>query len=404
MQKFKNAALLLMIFVLLSACNTRNKEDHSGHDMESDIYYTCSMDPQVRESKPGKCPICHMELIAVKMDKSVSNEIKLSNQQMRLGNIKTQTIEESSKSVDEVFTGVLTFNQERQRVLAARAMGRIEKMFVKSEGDYVKKNQAVYQLYSEPIAIAKQDYLAAYRQLSMPGDFGKNARSLLNSAKQKLEYYGLTASQVDRIKSTGDVSSYTTFYSSYRGTVSEIVSAEGSYVMEGHAIMRMADFSDLWLETQVNISNAGNLKIGQSAMVSIVGYPEKTVDAKISFINPEIDPDSRLISVRFEIPNPNGNLKPGMQAVVKLRQADNKGFYIPVDAVIRNENASYIWVEKSYGVFEHLMVETGMESNGMIEIKSEIDTTKKIVVSGAYGINSEYIFRKGADPMQGMKM
>jgi Cu(I)/Ag(I) efflux system membrane fusion protein len=78
--------------------------------------------------------------------------------------------------------------------------------------------------------------------------------------------------------------------------------------------------------------------------------------------------------------------------------------YIPVDAVIREENASYIWVEKRPGVFENVMVETGIETNGMIEIKSKIDSTKKVVITGAYGINSEYIFRKGSDPMEGMKM
>ncbi|MNR25431.1 hypothetical protein D3C85_1425840 [compost metagenome] len=81
-----------------------------------------------------------------------------------------------------------------------------------------------------------------------------------------------------------------------------------------------------------------------------------------------------------------------------------KGLFIPIDAVIREENASYIWVEKRPGIFENLMVETGIETNGLIEIKSEIDASKKIVITGAYAINSEYKFRKGTDPMEGMKM
>ena len=93
-----------------------------------------------------------------------------------------------------------------------------------------------------------------------------------------------------------------------------------------------------------------------------------------------------------------------MQAIARLTQSNIRGVFIPSDAVIREENASYIWIEKRAGVFESLMVETGAEINGMIEIKSEIDPTKKVVITGAYAINSEYKFRKGNDPMTGMEM
>jgi Cu(I)/Ag(I) efflux system membrane fusion protein len=154
----------------------------------------------------------------------------------------------------------------------------------------------------------------------------------------------------------------------------------------------------------VNVNYAKNIKLGQNAKVSFVDYPDKTINAKIAFINPEINPETRLLLIRMEIPNPNLLLKPGMQAVARLTQSNMKGLFVPVDAVIREENASYIWVEKRHGVFENLMVETGVEANGMIEIISEMDLTKKVVVTGAYAIDSEYKFRKGSDPMEGMKM
>lgn len=93
-----------------------------------------------------------------------------------------------------------------------------------------------------------------------------------------------------------------------------------------------------------------------------------------------------------------------MQAIAKLAQPKQKGLFIPIDAVIREEKYAYIWVEKRPGVFENLMVETGVETNGMIEIMTVINPAKKIVITGAYGINSEYIFRKVSDPMEGMKM
>ncbi|QKJ64235.1 efflux RND transporter periplasmic adaptor subunit [Flavobacterium sp. M31R6] len=405
MKTLKIITLLSILLMVMIACNSKNKEDHSEHKMTDETtFYTCSMDPQIKEDKPGKCPICHMHLTPVKLDKTNSNEISLSKQQIRLGNISLQSITTSQSSVNQNYTGTLAINQDKINSVSSRAMGRIEKLFFKTVGDYVAKNQAVYQLYSEDIAIAKQDYFTAFKQLSMPGDFGKNAKNMLASAKQKLLFYGLTNAQIENIKTNKEVSPNTIFYSSHSGTISEIVATEGSYVMEGSGIIKIADLNNLWLETQVNVNYAKNLKIGQKANVTFSDFPDKTINTQVAFINPEINPDTRLLLIRMEIPNRGLQLKPGMQAVVKLTQSNAKGLFIPIDAVIREENASYIWVEKRPGIFENVMVETGIETNGMIEIKSDLDPSKKVVITGAYAINSEYKFRKGSDPMEGMKM
>jgi Cu(I)/Ag(I) efflux system membrane fusion protein len=404
MKTLKTIVLFSIFLAVVSACNTKNKEEQAGNKSKATTFYTCSMDPQVKEDQPGKCPICHMELTPVKLDESNSNEISLSKQQIQLGNISTQTIAATQSNINQNYTGVLTINQEKIKTVSARAMGQIEKLYVKTIGDYVSKNQPLYSLYSEDIAIAKQDYYTAYKQLTMPGDFGKNARNMLQSAKQKLLFFGLTNAQIESIKTAAAVSPYTIFYSTASGTVSEVLATEGSYAMEGSPIIKLADLNNLWLETQVNVNYAKNLKLGQNASISFTDFPDKTINAKVSFINPEINPDTRLLLIRMEIPNPNLQFKPGMQAMAKLTQSNVKGLYIPIDAVIREENASYIWLEKKPGIFEVLMVETGVETNGMIEIKSDIDASKKVVITGAYAINSEYKFRKGSDPMEGMKM
>ena len=405
MKTIKKLSLLSILLMVMVACNTKDKEDHSKHNKSAaTTFYTCSMDPQVKEDKPGKCPICHMELTPIKQDDTEANEISLSKQQIQLGNITTQTISETQSSLEQNYTGVLTINQEKIKTISSRAMGRIEKLYFKTVGDYVAKNQAVYQLYSEDIAIAKQDYFTAYKQLAMPGDFGKNARNMLNAAKQKLLFFGLTNAQIESIKTSKEVSPYTIFYSTASGTISEISTTEGSYAMEGSPIIKLADLNSLWLETQVNVNYAKNLKIGQKAQITFSDFPDKTINAQVSFINPEINPDTRLLLIRMEVPNQNLLLKPGMQAIARLTQSNIKGVFIPTDAVIREENASYIWIEKRPGVFESIMVETGVETNGMIEIKSEMDPSKKVVITGAYAINSEYKFRKGNDPMEGMKM
>ncbi|HEY4628414.1 MAG TPA: efflux RND transporter periplasmic adaptor subunit, partial [Flavobacterium sp.] len=199
MKLIKKISSLFILFTIVMACTTKNKEDHSKHSAKENVYYTCAMDPQIRESKPAKCPICQMELTPVKNDESAANEIALSDQQIKLGNITMQTIAESGNSLEETYTGVLTINQEKVKTISSRAMGRIEKLYFKTIGDYISKNEAVYQLYSEDIAIAKQDYFTAYKQLTMPGDFGKNAKTMLNAAKQKLTFFGLSNAQIESI-------------------------------------------------------------------------------------------------------------------------------------------------------------------------------------------------------------
>ncbi|MFI0490353.1 efflux RND transporter periplasmic adaptor subunit [Flavobacterium sp.] len=375
MKNIKNIGILLLLFAVFICCNTKKTN------------------PLAPEGGTKTEP-----------ENSASNEISLSKQQIQLGNISTQTISETKSSLDQSYTGVLTIDQEKIKTVSSRVMGRIEKLYFKTAGDYVAKNAPVYVLYSEDIAVAKQDYLLAYKQLSMPGDFGKNAQNMLASAKQKLLFYGLSNAQIESIKSVAAVSPYTTFYSPFSGTISEVLVIEGSYVMEGSAVIKLANLNSLWLETQVNVNYSKTISIGQNSKVSFADYPDKTINARISFINPEINPDTRLLLIRMEIPNPNLLLKPGMQAIAQLSQANQKGLFIPTDAVIWEQNASYIWVEKRPGVFENLMVETGVETNGMIEIKSAINPAKKVVITGAYAINSEYIFQKGSDPMAGMKM
>ena len=279
-----------------------------------------------------------------------------------------------------------------------------KKLYFKTIGEFIKVNQPVYELYSEEIAIAKQDYISAYQQLNLPGDYGKNAERILSSAKAKLEFYGLNDSQIEKIKSTKEVTPYTTFYSTINGYINEIFAIEGSYVMEGEGILETADLTSLWLESEVNANYSKGLQIGQKVKVSFNDFPEKTNNTKVSFINPEINPDTRLVMVRMRIQNKNLHLKPGMQGVATIKRYDMQGLFIPIDAIIREGKASYIWLKKSPGVYRNQMVETGAEINGMIEIKTGIDSLSDVVITGAYAINSEYKFRKGSNPMEGHNM
>src|SRR5687768_6027327 len=150
-------SIIPAIFLLVMlACE--NKKSSA----ETDVYYTCSMDPQVIADKPGKCPICKMELTAVKKSSvQKTDDIQLSDQQVRLGNIQTDTIAIATMGDETVFTGTLAVNAARVSSINAKVMGRIERLFIKNVGDYVPAGMPLYELYSEELNTAKQEYINA---------------------------------------------------------------------------------------------------------------------------------------------------------------------------------------------------------------------------------------------------
>src|SRR4051812_44634561 len=128
----------ILIFILGILIFGSCKDKKLAAPQISDVYYTCSMDPQVIEYKPGKCPICHMRLTAVKKSNGENkDDILLSEQQIQLGNIHSDTIRNGSIGDQLVLTGTLNFDQANASSASSRVMGRVEKLYYKNLGDYV---------------------------------------------------------------------------------------------------------------------------------------------------------------------------------------------------------------------------------------------------------------------------
>src|SRR6185503_4517693 len=143
--------VIVTVFVFLISC-----KDKRESPKDPDTYYTCSMDPQVIAYKPGKCPICHMELTkAKKSNGEKKDEIQLSAQQIQLGNIMTDTIRTGTIGDQLVLTATLNFDQMKSSSVSSRIMGRVEKLYYKNIGDYVKQGSPLYDLYSEDLNNAK---------------------------------------------------------------------------------------------------------------------------------------------------------------------------------------------------------------------------------------------------------
>jgi Cu(I)/Ag(I) efflux system membrane fusion protein len=385
-------------FFIIASCN--NKKETS---LDPDTYFTCSMDPQVIAYKPGKCPICKMELTPVqKRNGEKKDEIQLSEQQIRLGNISTDTIRNGSINEQVVLTGTLNFDQMKSTSVSARVMGRVEKLYFKNIGDYVKAGSPLFDIYSEELNNAKQEYLLALdRKKEFAGEAAIDFDQLLQSAKNKLQLWGISESQLQELAKNKTTGSVTTFYSNASGYITSLEIREGGYIMEGGTVVKLADMSSLWAEAQVYTSQLAEIDRRSIATVKIPDFEGKEVKGKIEFVNPEINPDTRINLIRISIPNPGNQLKPGMPVYVLLKSPDRKTLSLPINAVIRDGKGATVWIKTASHTFKSVMVKTGLESDDRIEIKSGLQAGDIVVVSGAYLLHSEYVFKKGADPMAG---
>lgn len=386
---------LLSTFLVLSSCRNNQHLEMAGPDE----YYTCSMDPQVIENKAGNCPICHMKLIKVKRNNLEPGQIKLSAQQIKLGNITFDTLRVHELANEITITGKVTVDQNLTIAVSSKVQGRITKLSVRNVGDYIHKGQLLYEIYSEELNATQEEYL-----LSLKSSVSTNFNEAI---KNKLLLYGMTESQITQLEVSEDVIQTVPIYASHEGFIIENFVSEGNYFPTGASLFRLATFESLWVEAQVYMPYLPYLKEGTEATFVIPAADEKLFSGKVIFIDPQVQASSRFILARFQIMSPSKLIRPGMLANITLQTERKKSLALPVNAIIQDSDGANVWVLNNDGVFENRMVTIGMQNSREIEILDGLKAGEVVVISGAYLINSEYIFKKGANPMEGhagMKM
>jgi Cu(I)/Ag(I) efflux system membrane fusion protein len=391
----------ILMIVLFAAC----KGKPAKIAQSPGIYYTCSMHPQVMEPDPGNCPICGMKLMPVKQTKSADkDEITLSDQQAKLGNISVDTIRDGMSGSQVILTATINFDQKKVTTISSRVMGRIEKLYFKTEGAYIHRGDRLYDLYSDDLNNAKKEYLLAIKNKPLLDNSVIDFDQLITSAKNKLLLWGLSESQLQQLVSTKDAGTRTAIYSTANGYINALDVKEGDYVMEGGPVIHLADLSSVWAEAQVYGSELSKIEKNSIAEVKIPDLGQKAFTGKVAFVNSELNPGTQLNLIRVDMPNNDHLLKPGMAAYVILKNHSHRMLSLPVNAVLRNGTDATVWLKTGDHTYKSAMVKVGMETGDKIEITSGLMDHDVIVITGAYLLNSEYVFKNGANPMSGMKM
>ncbi|MBY0425626.1 MAG: efflux RND transporter periplasmic adaptor subunit, partial [Cytophagales bacterium] len=391
---------------LLDVMTSRFTDNQIAEKTPENVFYSCSMDPQVMEKKPGKCPICKMDLTKITIDKNAKqNSLKLSDEQVELANIKTMTVQEEELGRQKTLNAQLVINENKRFKISSRVGGRIERLYVKNSGEVIKEGTLIYELYSEELLAAQKEYLVALEKTRQLSNSDLDYNQIMEGAKNKLLLWGMSESQVKALETKETTfSNFIQIYSKQAGVVTSVNVKEGDYVMDGDALFEIADLSSLWVEAQIYSTEVGQLNSNDPVSITIEGFPEKKWNSRVSFAAPQLEVQSKINLIRAEIPNPNRELKPGMQANVHLKENTTKAIAIPLNAVLQDSKGATVWIKKKDGSYESRMVVTGIESNDKIEIRSGIEIGEEVVISGAYLLNSEYVFKKGMNPMDGHGM
>ena len=386
--------------ILLAACRDTGRKPAAEGPTQT---YTCPMHPQIVQDKPGTCPICGMDLVPFdKNNKEAS--LTLGESQIALANITTMTVGAGALSSYKQLNGRLATDPEKTAVISSRVPGRIEVLYIRETGVKVNKGQPLYKIYSEQLATLQQEYLLAVAQARQ---FPDDARfqQIEKAARQKLALYDQPETQIRQLIQSGKVNPYVTFPATVSGVVSELSVSEGQYVAEGSAVMRLEGYDRLWVEADVYPAEAAAVRTGQSVKVAVAGWENEPQTMTVQFVSPSLQSGSQLLQVRGTIGNPGNRWQPGMQANILLPvQSKGDVLSLPVDAVIRDGKGTHVWIEKGAGKFEPRRVETGMENFDAVEITRGLEAGDKVVITGAYLLYSEFILKKGADPMANMPM
>jgi Cu(I)/Ag(I) efflux system membrane fusion protein len=292
-------------------------------DMNEDAaetVWTCSMHPQIQETKPGKCRLCGMDLIPLTPDADdgggMSRTISFSPEAVKLMEIQTSVVERKTLSHQVRLVGKIALDETRTKTITAWVPGRIERLFVDYTGIVVRQGDHMVELYSPDLITAQAEFLQSAKSAKgLDGSselVADSIRQTLQAAREKLALLGLTEEQIVDIETVGKPLDRLTIYAPIGGVVIDKKATEGAYVKTGTPIYTIADLSKLWVLLDVYESDLPWIQYGQRLEFSTQSLPGEVFTGRISFIDPVLNDRTRTVKVRAVIENTGGKLKPNM--------------------------------------------------------------------------------------------
>ena len=366
-------------------------EGHTSVAGESKEIWTCSMHPQIRQNEPGDCPLCGMDLIllgeAASSDKPLVME--MTKEAVKLANIQTLAVG-SSRGVGnkKIFlTGKVQTDERRVSSQVAHIPGRIEQLFVTFTGEQVIKGQRLATIYSPSLVSAQRELIEAAK-------WKDTQPQLLEAAQNKLRYWKVAEPTIEEIISTKEVQPYITVFADQSGIVRKRRVSVGDYLQEGEVLFDIARLDRVWILFDAYEEDLADIRLGDVVSYSVPSIPGRAFSVRVSFIDPVINPQTRIASLRAEVANPGGLLKPEMfvrGTLLARGGAGKSALSVPKTAVLWTGPRSVVYVEvpgSSVPSYEFREVKVGDAVGSEYIILEGLEAGERIVVNGAFTIDA----------------
>ncbi len=391
--KYLRSAILVLGGILIGWIffhpSTKKDEKQTTEKAKKQIW-TCSMHPQIKVDHPGKCPICAMDLIPLVQSESVkadSTAIHFTNEAMQLANVSTSMVSKI-KPVKEVrLYGKVQADERSMQNQVAHFSGRIEKLFVNFTGETVRQGQTLAIIFSPELVTAQQELLEAAKSKQTQPE-------IYEASKERLHHWMLSPAQIAGIENSGRVKTNFEVISNTSGIVTAKRVNAGDHVSEGDVLFDVANLSSVWVMFDAYENDFPFLRIGNNISFTVQALPGTNFAGAIKFIDPVIDPNTRVAKVRVEIGNAGGKLKPEMfvNGIVRanLDQYRDK-LVIPRSAVLWTGKRSIVYVKQpgtNESVFKMREVELGPMLGNSYVILNGLSEGEEIVTEGTFDVDA----------------
>jgi RND family efflux transporter MFP subunit len=379
--------------------------------------YTCPMHPAVTSDKPATCPECGMKLVETgarsrKSEVSTPTQptdphaaapaagipgnatVEITSEGIRLAGVQTAPAVTGRLARSVRAVGTVTADETRIRHVHTKIPGWVEKLFVNFTGQAVRKGAPILSIYSQELVASQEEYLKAretaarFAASELP-EVRKGGDDLAKAARRRLELFDVPSAFIDELERTATVQRTVTLDSPVSGFVTMKDVFEGQQVEPAMELFTIADLSRVWVEAEVYEYEAGSLRLGEKAVVTLPYDAATRLDGRITFISPTLDVSTRTLKVRFEFPNLGMALKPGMFATVELDSQPNEGIVIPDSAVMDTGERQVVFVSTGGGLFVPRVVTVGVRSGGRVQILSGIAAGEQVVIRANFLLDSE---------------
>jgi len=387
-------------YYLLSSGTTSasiSKSASNGSKGKKVLFWRSSMNAKETYKHPGKDNM-GMDLVPVYADDSgQSGVVSVNPVMLQNMNVKIATIKEGKLNPVIFTNGILQPDEQIEYVATTKIAGWIDKLYINYTGQKVNKGDKLVDIYSPELVAAQEEYLTALAYDKAMNTDGNNS-ILVKNAIRKLELLDVPKDKIKLLHDTQKVTKYVTLYSPISGTVIFKGVDEGAKINRGTPLLKIADLSNLWILADIYEYEASKVKLGLSAKVTFDYLPGKAYHGKISFIYPTLDTKTRTLKVRLDLPNKNGELKPGMFANVDIITKSNGTFpLVPEQAVLRSGKENTVIVSLGKGRFKPVQIELGEYADGYYEVLSGLAANTNIATSAQFLIDSESNLRASVE-------